>query len=484
MASINELIKITNGGVYIAPFTDIRSAIIERYRAIYGSDIDLSTGSADGVFVNDLALIINNILQTINTMYANLDVDSASGVYLDILCALSNVTRKPATKSNVYLTLTYSGDSQITLTAQDLVFVDKSGLEWSAQQEQIFNPGETVSVQVFCEQEGAIQAPAGWIYQLIDASLPITVSQPDPANVGNNAEMDGELRARRAQSSGANGVTTLGALTGALLNIVGIDDVKVVNNNTGSAVSLSDGSTNAAHSVYVVLRYDDGIVIPDSTIGKIIYEKLTPGIATSQCTASSGTAKSYIYVAEVNDVYQNIQNQNVYWKQAVPINPTVTLTINVKDFFSTDEFESIANSLMMYMNRLPINQALTANDLMVQSVYADPTFKGQATYTVTSVSASSYVNNLTYYKYTRYSVPQSGSVYVDGQSSPTTTITMGQFTISSVDFKLYNNCVVDENDIVYPLDSQNRFVYNSTTYKIVTTGYPQAVPTQYIITIE
>ena len=61
IVNIDEIIKLTNAGLKIATFTQIRAALIDRYKSIYGSDIDLSTGSADGIFVNDLALIINNI---------------------------------------------------------------------------------------------------------------------------------------------------------------------------------------------------------------------------------------------------------------------------------------------------------------------------------------------------------------------------------------------------------------------------------------
>ena len=60
IVNIDEFIKLTNAGLKIATFTQVRAALIDRYKSIYGSDIDLSTGSADGIFVNDLALIINN----------------------------------------------------------------------------------------------------------------------------------------------------------------------------------------------------------------------------------------------------------------------------------------------------------------------------------------------------------------------------------------------------------------------------------------
>lgn len=480
VVNIDEFIKLTNAGLKIATFTQVRAALIDRYKSIYGSDIDLSTGSADGIFVNDLALIINNLLQSMNIMYANLDVETASGVYLDTLCALSNVVRKPATKSNAYLNVTYTGSSQITILAQDLIFIDKSGLEWKAENDQTFTPNQTVSLQVFCSQEGVIQAPAGWIYQMIDASMPITVEQPLAANLGTEAESDGALRARRAQSSGAAGTTTLGSLTGALLGISGIKDVKIFNNNTSADQTLSDGSTLDKHSIYVVVRVDEGKTIPDSTIGTLIYEKLTPGIHSCECLDSSATAKSYKYIAEVSDVHQEIFDQNVYWKQASAIHPIITITITPYSFFSTDEFTSIANSIMSYANEQLLDIPLAANELLIQTIYADPMFKGKATYAVVSASAATHSNNIAYYKYTRFFVKCTGTVTGGGSAYA---ISDGAFTISSVSFSLYNNCVIDGNSNVYPLTENNTFTYNNEEYTISDIVYTKT-GNNYVISIE
>ena len=57
---ISNFIQFTKGGIKIASFVEVRESLINKYKEVYGSDIDLSTASADGVFVNNLALIINN----------------------------------------------------------------------------------------------------------------------------------------------------------------------------------------------------------------------------------------------------------------------------------------------------------------------------------------------------------------------------------------------------------------------------------------
>ena len=53
------------------------------------------------------------------------------------------------------------------------------------------------------------------------------VVQNEDAIIGENVESDSNLRARRAQSTGADGITVLESLVGSLLGLSGIKDAKV-----------------------------------------------------------------------------------------------------------------------------------------------------------------------------------------------------------------------------------------------------------------
>ena len=98
-----SLIQMTGAGLNIADYPAIKRALIEKYKEIYGSDIDLANTTADGVFVETLALMIFNILQNVKFLYSNLDIRTASGKFLDSLAALSGVYRNGATKSKAQL---------------------------------------------------------------------------------------------------------------------------------------------------------------------------------------------------------------------------------------------------------------------------------------------------------------------------------------------------------------------------------------------
>lgn len=410
---IKDFVKFDASGVNVANFTEIRTALIERYKEAYGSDIDLSTSSADGVFVNNLSLIMNNILQTMLTLYSNLDVENASGKYLDTLCNLSNITRKEATPSSVSLQVTNIGSDTVG-NIDRLTFIDKSGVAWiyTTDEPISIQRNETKEITALCEQAGPTEAPVGFIAAMVQ-NYPFQIEQKEDAIVGQDIETDDELRSRRAKALGGNSTTVLESLIGSLTNISGINDVYIYNNNTSSSVTAKDGTAIDAHSVYCILRVDETITIADDTIGNIIHNKLTPGIRTQNVSSStkSGTGKSYAFVEKAFNTAISESVQTIYWKQASPINPTVTIKLNAYDYFTTDEISTIGNRVITYLNKLRLSEDLSNNKILIEAIQADPKFKGNPTYYVSSVSTSSSTNTDTYYNYSKVAYSQSGSTY-------------------------------------------------------------------------
>lgn len=414
--SLNNLISIYSGGLKVATFAQIKQALIEQYRFIYGVDIDVDDTTADGIFINTNALIINNILQTMQSMYSNLDINTASGEYLDILCRLSNIERKPATRSNTNLQVTFIGPTRTTYTPDQLTFVDKSGAEWAPLQDYTFDPDETKIVYVECKKFGPITAPLDWIYQVVDATIPILVSQQEVANIGQEQESDFNLRVRQTSSGSGAGLTTLSALQSQLLSINGIRDVLILNNESDARQTLDDNSALQPHSIYVILRYQEGISIPDAQIGRIIYTKLTPGIGTStpdNSSLPSGTVHQYEHKMNIANISSStLSRQIVSWKEVTGIAPMIQIHLTPYSYFSTSEFESIAKYMMDYLNNLSIGVAPTSNDILLKMISADPKFKGSPTYYVTSVLLSAMTNPLDVYNYTTFEYNEEDGSYI------------------------------------------------------------------------
>lgn len=413
--NVGNFCRLGAGGLEIAEFVDIREAIINRYKEVYGSDIDLSTASADGVFVNDISLIINNILQVMQQLYSNLNVETASGIYLDALCKLANITRLPATNSVVSLIVKsqYTSGDPVKFGDVDangnilnkITFIDRGGNTWTSNVSVTLGPGESVEVSATCDEVGPVEAAAGWVNQTA-LVMNLSVEQPADAIVGSNVETDTELRARRVTAAGAAGTAVLEAVIGGLFDIAGIDDVKIYNNNSLEEQTAKDGTKIKPHDVYIIVKQQANITIDDSTIGDLIFNKLTPGIRTTQSTDSTtGVPKEYDYIPEMWGTALTMFNQKVFWKLAKPIAPQITIKITPSQYFSESEFHDIAQAIADYANSLKIGNDISKDELFFETIQADPLFKGVRTYSLAlaDVTVASTDNTDTRYEYSTYS---------------------------------------------------------------------------------
>lgn len=421
---LKNLIIITNTGIKVATFSQIKASLIARYKEIYGSDIEIVDTNADGIFINDLALIINNILQSCQTAFANLDINTANGIYLDRLCALTNLRRKQATHSTAGLTIKNLDTENSVEIENGLKFVDKAGLTWTYNDLSFIIPAssdennlEMADIMVECDEFGPISAPPGWIFTSIE-TLPIEVVQSVKAQIGENEESDQDFRARQAASNGNQGITVLDGLINDLLSLNGIKDAYIFNNNSENTIvnACSDNTDVLAHSIYIILKgiFNDEL---RQKICNIIFEDLTPGINSTECdenviagNAGQGTYQQGISAGAISF------NTNVYWKEATGIHPTITINIQTLPNYTLAELDEVEKDLITYLNSLPIMTDLTEGNILAEAVYADPQFKGKSTYQVNSVSITGAVNGKftntgSFYEYTSMNRPSgTGSI--------------------------------------------------------------------------
>lgn len=396
------LITFNANGVVVADYQQIRATLVEQFKNIYGSDIDLSTSSADGIYIETLSLIINNILQTVKSMYANLDTRTATGQFLDMLCALTNVTRKPATKSTVYVTIKGLSANESFGVNNRLVLLDKNGTTWTCEPFTADENGEA-TVLAKCDEFGPVKAEVGWIYTTVQMLAGVTVTMQSEAIPGTWKESDAQLRARRDSVLSMRSTSVLEGIVSSLLNVSGILDVQIYNNDTLAAITAKDGTSIPKNAIYIVIRKNPNIAIANSVIGSIIYEKKTPGVHTTETTSlTTGVVKSYNYPNVLSI------NQEVTWKECTPINPTIKIEVTPKNYFVSGNAANstgnvIANKVIDYLNNLRVSQDIDFLELQSVILFADPKYRGVSTYSLVDLKiddlAQSYTNPDTYFNY-------------------------------------------------------------------------------------
>ena len=420
---VGQLAELGADGFTAAQFPQIRDAIAREMMKIYGNDIDISSASADGQYINMEALIMNNVYRTLESLAKNLNPANATGKYLDILASYTGAFREQPSYSTVQLYVWNTGNSSFTGTEIDCM--DKQGNIWKWYNPLDINGNTTVTIPKMtfygatnytpygpltfvCTTPGGVIASGdpdttvrtwqtifnatpynrgGDVYQTVAAG-PIQVYQKNTGITGHDLESDASLRARRNLSFGESGSTVVNSLVANLLAIDGLDDVFVFNNNTDSEQTMQDNIKVPSHSVYIVVWKDPNLLINDGTfnltIANTIYGQLTPGVLTADADNCAGGSNKEIEIPITSSI-----NTTIYWKQATPTAPTIQLTgtlLGDRTSLATEQEDAIYNAVRTYMNNIRLNNPAYGSEIIANALAADFRSEqfGVATFSITA----------------------------------------------------------------------------------------------------
>lgn len=220
--------EFTPDGIQVETFQEIYDRIADGYRDIYGADINLDPDSPDGQRVALEAQEQLDLQSFGAYQYTQLDPDTALGQALNVIIKLSGITRRPATRSQVDVSVT--ADRPVTLPA-DYAVEDDLGQAWVTLDAVDITTG-TTTVTLFAENFGAVEADPNTITEPATIVIGVqSVTNPTAATVGRDEETDEELRIRRDRSLETPATSTAGGLFTALGDLPGVTDLVVYEND-------------------------------------------------------------------------------------------------------------------------------------------------------------------------------------------------------------------------------------------------------------
>jgi uncharacterized phage protein gp47/JayE len=261
-------------GLHTQTVTELVSTLETDFKDIYGASINLNVNSPDSQMINLFAQAIGDTLDCITQVYNSFSPDTAVGVVLDQRCAINGIVRKGSTftRTNVNITV----DQPVTLlgldtspsapfTVQDLT-ANKFALEATVS----YASAGTYTAEFIAVVPGVIETIPNTITVITTVTLGVTaVNNPDNAiDTGVNQESDVALRLRRQESVALPSQGYLPGLTGALLGVDNVLDVKVYENDT----STIDSNGIPGHSIFCVVDGGD-----NTAIAQVIYNKRNAG---------------------------------------------------------------------------------------------------------------------------------------------------------------------------------------------------------------
>lgn len=271
---MDDFITFTKNGLEIKQKSEIKDILKEEYKRIYGVDIDLSNGSQNDNFLNLLSDLIYQPSVMIQLLYNNLDVNFASGVFLEALCERDNLRRKSEEYSKIICTVKNSSNKHCATglvinnklgKTQRIILTDDDGLEWTwieganwdgTFNTYFYNDNESGEKLTFiCEKSGPVKRPLNPRIIDLNSGLKVIFSDTNAEDfiLGKSIETDTELRERHNEESGFNGTTTKESIESSLLELEEVIDCYVTKTDTKTLkiiVRLANSTEETRIKVY------------------------------------------------------------------------------------------------------------------------------------------------------------------------------------------------------------------------------------------
>lgn len=255
---------------FIAPLESaILAGVLADFNAAFGGNLNLAQTTPQGQLAVSQAAVIGNGNDLFLAIMNNVDPAFASGRMQDAIARIYFLERQPARPTTVQATCTGLAGTSIATGALALA---TDGNIYACTGGGAIPIGGTVTLSFACQTAGPIVCPVGSLNSIY-RTVPgwDSISNPTEGVVGQDVESRADFEARRAASVAINAAGVLPAIRASVLNVAGVLDAYVTENDTGSPVTTG-GVTIAAHSLYVA-----AVGGTNDDVAEAIWRKKNPG---------------------------------------------------------------------------------------------------------------------------------------------------------------------------------------------------------------
>lgn len=260
-------------GFVIPTEAEILVGVMEDMNAAFGGGLNPSLETPQGQLATTQTAIIGNTNATFLYYTQQVDPAYATGRMQDAIARIYFLERKPAEATVVQVTC--NGLDGVPIPVGALAQAEDGNVYSCTQAGTIGDTSPGVVVLPFaCNTVGPITCPESSLDQIYQA-IPGWDSVTNAADgvVGRDTETRAEFEARRAASVALNSRGTINAIRAAVLNVAGVLDAYVTQNDTASPVVVND-FTLGPNSIYVAVVGGEA-----TDVATAIWSKKPPGCA-------------------------------------------------------------------------------------------------------------------------------------------------------------------------------------------------------------
>ena len=265
---------IDSTGLIVADTEQTKTEVQNEYLGDFGSDLDLSDESPEGVLINAETLSRNGIATNNAQLGNQINPSFAQGVFLDAIMALypGILGQRKSGESSLLQSVELGGVAGALIPSGTVCVTDDDNNFLSVADVTLDGSG-LATVDFLAENVGAINVGIGELNTLgVGAPLGLeTVNNPTSAIPGSDEETDSELRIRRDNTLSLQNISISEAVTSAVGNLDGVISLSF-RENTKNVNQVIDGINLVPKSIYVCV--DGGT---DSDIALTLLRQKTTG---------------------------------------------------------------------------------------------------------------------------------------------------------------------------------------------------------------
>ena len=297
---------VTSDGFNKKVLADITADFEAKERADIDPNADVDPESPFGQLNGIVGAAVAENWEVLEETYHTFDPNGAEGDALVNISLITGTTKRPATQSIV--TVTCNLDAGATAPQGALIAISgREDIEFELDAD-ITNPGgspDDIEGTATAIDTGPVQALAG---QLTVIKTPAagwnSVTNAADAELGENADNDITLRARRQAQLALQGGSTIDAIAADLLQITTIEDVLMLENT----LDHFDPITGLSGHTFEAIISDSGLT-PDNTIAQTIFNTKPGGIFSAGEASGIATDKAG---KEHTVLFSRGEDRNIY----------------------------------------------------------------------------------------------------------------------------------------------------------------------------
>lgn len=274
----------------------ILAGVLADLNQAFGGDLNITNlETPQGQLATSIAAIIGNTYDMFVLLTNNMNPNFASGRWQDAIAALYFLQRDASEATVVEATCT--GLNGLTIPAGSAIARAADNNLYTSTQDFTFVNG-TATAQFACNTPGPIACPADSLNAIAqNISGWDTITNPDDGTIGTNVETRSAFGAKRTATVAANSVNSLASVQGAVLEVPGVLDAYVTENDESSPVTVG-GVTLAANSLYVAV-----VGGAAAAVAQAIFSKKAPGCNYNGNTTETVTVTDgYLFPFPTYDV--------------------------------------------------------------------------------------------------------------------------------------------------------------------------------------